>query len=57
MALSLLVGVAVGVGETSEEDAKLLISLQDEMKVVKAQIAELEAENAELRAQLDGTSL
>lgn len=48
----LSVGVAVGVGETSEEDAKRLIALDAEVRASKTQLDSLKKENGILKERL-----
>lgn len=45
-------GVAIGVGETSEEDAKRLIGLDAELKASKEQLDTLKKENEILKERL-----
>jgi predicted nuclease with TOPRIM domain len=47
-----LTGVAVGVGETSEEDAKKVYELKATLREKQARLEELEKENIGLKEQL-----
>jgi len=50
--IKLISGVAVGVGETSEEDARRVYELQATLREKEAQLEELKNENKSLKEQL-----
>lgn len=49
---SCITGVAVGVGETSEQDAKRLYELEAEVHAKQSKLEQLEKENKGLQEQL-----